>query len=144
MGRSRQTITFAFPGPLRDKLVAAVLSGKKTATTGLAIEWEVEGEALPVVGQLHTVVDSDEQPVGVIETTAVEVIRLGDADLRLAHDEGEDFEDVAQWRVDHERFWNEEVLPTLPAGALPGLTDDTRVLVWRFRLADGHGVTMSP
>ena len=45
-------ITFAFPGPLRDKLVAAVLAGKKTATTGLAIEWEVEGEALPVVGQL--------------------------------------------------------------------------------------------
>ncbi|MDA0183973.1 ASCH domain-containing protein [Solirubrobacter phytolaccae] len=128
-------ITFAFPGPLRDKLVAAVLSGKKTATTGLAIEWEVEGEALPVVGQRHTVVDSSEQPVGVIETTLVEVIRLGDADWSLARDEGEDFEDVAQWRVAHERFWTHEVIPTLPAGTLSALTDDTQVLVWRFRLA---------
>ena len=137
-------ITFAFPGPLRDKLVAAVLSGKKTATSGLAIEWELEGEPLPVVGQRHTVVDSDERPVGVIETTSVEVMRLGDADLRLARDEGEDFEDVAQWRLEHERFWNEEVVPTLPAGALPGLTDETQVLVWRFRLADRRGVTMSP
>ncbi|MCL2734512.1 MAG: RNA-binding protein, partial [Actinomycetia bacterium] len=26
---------FAFPGPLRDKLLAAVLSGAKTSTTGL-------------------------------------------------------------------------------------------------------------
>ena len=131
-------ITFAFPGPLRDRLVAAVLSGKKTATTGLAIEWEVEGEALPVVGQLHAVVDSSEQPVGVIETTSVEVIRLGDADLSLAHDEGEDFQDVAEWRVEHERFWNDEVIPTLPAGTLSGLTDDTQVLVWRFRLVTTH------
>lgn len=130
-----EVITFAFPGPLRDKLVAAILSGKKTATSALAIEWEVEGADLPAVGQLRTVVDSDEQPVGVIETTSVEVIRLGDADLSLAHDEGEDFEDVAQWRADHERFWNDEVIPTLPAGALAGLTDDTQILVTRFRLA---------
>jgi uncharacterized protein YhfF len=71
-----ETITFAFPGPLRDKLVAAVLSGKKTATSGLAIEWEADGEALPVVGQLFTVVDSNEQPVGAIETTSVESFGL--------------------------------------------------------------------
>jgi len=31
----RPTFEFAFPGPLRDKLVAAVLGGTKTATTGL-------------------------------------------------------------------------------------------------------------
>lgn len=83
----------------------------------------MEGEALPVARQLHTVVDSNEQPVGVIETTSVEVIRLGDADLSLAQDEGEDFKDVAHWRVEHERFWNDEVIPTLPAAALSGLTD---------------------
>lgn len=127
-------IAFAFPGPLRDQLVAAVLSGKKIATSALAIEWELEGAPLPGFGQRFTVVDSDEQPVGVIETTSVEVIRLGDADLRLAHDEGEDFEDVAQWRTAHERFWNDEVTPTLPDGAVPGLTDDTEILVTWFRL----------
>lgn len=31
---------FAFPGPLRDRLVAAVLDGSKTATTGLVAEYE--------------------------------------------------------------------------------------------------------
>jgi hypothetical protein len=38
----------------------------------------------------------------------------------------------------NERFWNDEVIPTLTAGALSGPTDDTRVLVWRFRLATTH------
>ena len=38
---------FAFPGPLRDKLVAAILDGSKTATTGLLIDYEHEGEPLP-------------------------------------------------------------------------------------------------
>jgi uncharacterized protein YhfF len=35
---------FAFPGPLRDKLVAAVLDGTKTTTTGLLQDYEIEGE----------------------------------------------------------------------------------------------------
>jgi uncharacterized protein YhfF len=38
---------FGFPGPLRDKLVEAVLSGEKTATTGLLAAYEYEGEAVP-------------------------------------------------------------------------------------------------
>ena len=38
---------FAFPGPLRDMLVAAVLDGRKTATTGLVADYEHGDEALP-------------------------------------------------------------------------------------------------
>ena len=38
---------FAFPGPLRDQLVAAILSGAKTTTTGLVADYEHEGESLP-------------------------------------------------------------------------------------------------
>lgn len=41
---------FAFPGPLRDLLVAAVLSGAKTSTTGLLQDYELDGEPLPEVG----------------------------------------------------------------------------------------------
>jgi uncharacterized protein YhfF len=78
--------------------------------------------------------DSDGRRVGIIETLAVDVIRLGDADLRLAVAEGEGFESVAHWRAEHERFWNDEVLPTLPAEAAVPLSDETRVVVQRFRL----------
>ena len=40
---------FAFPGPLRDTLVAAVLDGRKTATTGLVADYEHGDEALPEI-----------------------------------------------------------------------------------------------
>jgi uncharacterized protein YhfF len=125
---------FAFPGALRDRLVGAVLRGEKTATSSLLVEWELDADPLPVIGERQTVVDSDGLPVAVIEFVAVEVIRLGDADLRLAVDEGEGFAGVAEWREDHERFWSEEVLPTLPGGLAGPLDDETRVVVERFRL----------
>jgi hypothetical protein len=41
---------FTFPGPLRDQLVAAILAGEKTTTTGLVAEYERENEPLPVPG----------------------------------------------------------------------------------------------
>ncbi len=131
----REVCEFAFPGPLRDRLVGAVLRGEKTATSSLLVEWEVEQAPLWALGDRQTVIDSDGRPVGVIETLSVEVIRLGEADLGLALAEGEGFESVAQWREDHEHFWTQEVLPTLPPGAAGPLTDETQVVVQWFRLA---------
>ncbi|MFF4270637.1 ASCH domain-containing protein [Streptomyces sp. NPDC001536] len=125
---------FAFPGPLRDKLVAAVLSGAKTSTTGLFRAYEVEGEALPRVGARFAVVDSEERPVAVVEITDVRVLPLGEVDLEHAVDEGEGYASVAQWRAAHERFWNGEEL----RGFLkdPGFVveDDTLVVAERFRV----------
>ena len=46
-----RVLEFAFPGPIRDGLVARVLSGEKTATSSLLVEWEVEEEPLPIVGR---------------------------------------------------------------------------------------------
>ncbi len=97
---------FAFPGPLRDQLVAAILSGTKTTTTGLLADYEREGESLPRPGLRQAVVDSAGHRVAVIETTAVRVIRLGDIDLAHALGEGEGYSSVAEWRAGHERFWH--------------------------------------
>jgi uncharacterized protein YhfF len=125
---------FAFPGPLRDKLVAAILSGAKTSTTGLALGYERANEPLPEVGQRAAVVDSADRPVAVIEVTEVRVLRLADVDLQHALDEGEGDESVAQWRAGHEAFWHSaEVRAELGD---PGFTvdDDTLVVAERFRL----------
>src|SRR5688572_21860811 len=72
---------FAFPGPLRAQLVAAVLDGSKTTTTGLLQDYEIDDEPLPVVGTRWAVVDSAGHPVAVIELTGVPlaVFRGGDA-----------------------------------------------------------------
>ena len=130
-----EAVRFAFPGPERDRLVNAVLWGKKTATSSLLAEWLLDDQELPAVGDRRAVLDSDDNPVAVIETTAVDVIRLGDADLALAHEEGEGFESVAEWRQAHERFWNEDVIPRLPTSMAGPLSDDAKVVVVRFRLA---------
>jgi uncharacterized protein YhfF len=82
---------FAFPGPLRDQLVAAILAGEKTTTTALVTGYEQENEPLPVPGLRQIVIDSAGSPVAVIETTAVRVVRLGDVDLDHALGEGEEF-----------------------------------------------------
>jgi len=62
---------FAFPGPLRDRLIGAILDGRKVTTTSLALEYEIEHETLPRVGRRSMVVDSHNQPVCVIETVDV-------------------------------------------------------------------------
>lgn len=125
-----------FPGPLRDKLVAAVLSGAKTSTTGLLAEYEAEGEPLPEPGTRSLLVDSAERGVAVVEVTAVEVLRLGDVGLRHALDEGEGFASVAEWRTAHEDFWHSD--PMRAALGDPGFTvdDDTLVIAERFRVTE--------
>ena len=53
------TAEFGFPGPLRDRLVAAILDGSKTSTTGLLEEYLREGSEPEQVGSREVVVDSD-------------------------------------------------------------------------------------
>ena len=91
-------IEFAFPGPLRDQLVAAILTGEKTTTTGLLADYERENEPLPAPGLRQAVIDSADRPVAVIETTAVRVVRLADVDLGHAQGEGEGYASVTEWR----------------------------------------------
>src|SRR5262249_60182492 len=97
---------FAFPGPLRDQLVAAILAGAKTTTTGLVADYEHEGDPLPRAGLRQAVTDSAGNRVAVIETTAVRVIRLADVDLAHALGEGEGFTSVAEWRAGAGEVWD--------------------------------------
>lgn len=96
---------FAFPGPLRDRLVGAILAGAKTTTATLREEYVREGAPLPVVGAEEVVVDSDEHPVAVIRTRDVQVVRLADVTDEHARAEGEAYPDAAAWREGHEAFW---------------------------------------
>ena len=79
---------FGFPGPLRDRLVTAILNGSKVATTSLELEYRLKGESLPTSGERSIVVDSDNMPVGIIETVSVKVIALGEVGIEHAVDEG--------------------------------------------------------
>ena len=127
---------FAFPGPLRDQLVAAILSGGKTTTTGLVADYEHEGEPLPRPGLRQAVVDSAGNRVAVIETTAVRVIRLGDVDFAHAAGEGEGYSSVAEWRAGHERFWHSAEMRRALDDPEFTVNDGTLVVAQAFRLLE--------
>jgi uncharacterized protein YhfF len=127
---------FAFPGPLRDRLVAAILAGEKTTTTGLVAEYEHANDPLPVPGLRVVVVDSGGRPVAVIETTAVRVVRLADVDLGHVLGEGEGFASVAEWRAGHERFWHSAEMRRALGDPAFTVGDDTPVVASQFRLIE--------
>ncbi len=126
----------AFPGPLRDQLVAAVLSGEKVSTTGLYAEWEAEKEELPEVGERSALIDSDGRAVAVVEVTEVRVLPLGRIDLQHALDEGEGYTSVAQWRAAHERFWHSEEMREALGDPDFTVDDSTVVVAERFRVVE--------
>jgi uncharacterized protein YhfF len=125
---------FAFPGPLRDQLVAAILDGTKTTTTGLVANYEYEGEPLPQPGQREAVVDSAGNRVAVIELTAVRVVRLADVDLAHALGEGEGYTSVAEWRAGHEEFWHSAEMRAALDDPDFTVHDDTMLVAEEFRL----------
>ena len=129
-------VEFAFPGPLRDQLVAAILTGEKTTTSSLAVGYAGDGEPLPRPGLREAVVDSAGRRVAVIETTAARVVRLDAVDVAHALGEGEGYASVAEWRAGHERFWHSAQVREEMGD--PGFTvqDDTLIVASTFRLLE--------
>ena len=111
---------------LRRTLVDAVLRGDKIATADLAEEFAPHtDEPLPKVGDRWLMLGYDDNPVAVVETTAVSVVPAGEVALEFARDEGEGFESVADWRAAHERFWSEKAI-----------TDQTLIVCEHFRVVE--------
>jgi uncharacterized protein YhfF len=128
-------LELAFPGPLRDSGVAAILAGEKTALTGLLQIYEYDDDPLPQPGQRFSVIDSLGQPAAVIELTEVRVLPISMVDDDYAHAEGRGYADAADWRRAHEEFFTSEGVVAY-LGAAPVIGDDTLVVTERFRLVE--------
>ena len=118
---------FAFPGPERDRLVEAILDGRKTATTSLMAEFLHDHEPLPSSGRRTILVNSDNQPVAVLRYASVSVIRLGVVAWQHVLNEGEGYKSLAEWREAHESFWTSENMRQ--ALGDPNFTVDDQTLV---------------
>ena len=92
------------PG-MADELGALVASGRKTATCSALWELEAEGGPVARVGEKSVILDGDDEPLCVIETTKVEVRRFDEVDERFAFDEGEGDRSLEYWREAHRRFF---------------------------------------
>ena len=127
---------FGFPGPLRDELVAAILSGAKTATTGVLADYEHCGDPMPRIGERSAVIDSEGRRIAVIETTGARIAPMSEVDDRFAVAEGEGYDDVAGWLAAHESFWHDDEFREAIDDPHFTVTPKTPlVLVW-FRLVE--------
>jgi uncharacterized protein YhfF len=125
---------FGFPGPLRDRLVAAILRGDKVSTTTLLLDYEVCGDPLPRPGDRALLVDSRDVVVALLETAAVAVVPLRDVDAAHARDEGEGHLDVPTWRRAHEEFWHSPDMRAALGDPAFTVDDSTPVVLERFRV----------
>ena len=124
-----------WPGPMRDCLVAATLSGAKTVTSSLRAPYDLENEPLPYAGKRCILVGSEGEHLALVETTEVREIRLKDVDDAIAQGEGEGFKNVQEWRSAHEQFWR-DVLRTVPGGESVQLNDETLIVVETYKVLE--------
>ncbi|MFD5450581.1 ASCH domain-containing protein [Streptomyces sp. NPDC003470] len=129
------TVELAFPGPERDRGVAAILSGRKTALTGLLEIYEHDGETVPMTGQRFSVLDSEGRPVVTIELVDVRVVPMKEIDDDFARAEGRGYSNVAQWRAAHEEFFRSDGVSEY-LGHTPVIDHNTLVVAERFRVVE--------
>ncbi|WEV59606.1 ASCH domain-containing protein [Bifidobacterium sp. ESL0728] len=125
---------YGFPGPLRDKLVEAILEERKTRTTSLLAEYQHDHEPLPQVGKLAMVIDSDDRPVCVTRLMEVTVCKISDITDEHARGEGEGYDDVAGWRKAHEQFWESDEFREELGDKNFKVNDDTEVVCEHFNV----------
>lgn len=82
-----------------------VLEGTKTATCSLKVAYELEGENLPQVGQLMVVLNWDEDPVCIIETSSIEHRPFNAVSEEFAFAEGEGDRSYLSWHSSHSQFF---------------------------------------
>ena len=114
---------------LANELGQLVLDGRKTATCSALWEWEAEQSPLPEVGAKAIVLDSENRPLCVIETTEVTVCTFDRVDAQFAYDEGEGDRSLESWRREHWQYFSRTLSEI---GKVPTL--DMPLVCERFRV----------
>jgi uncharacterized protein YhfF len=94
---------------MADHLGALVLEGRKQATCSLLWVYEADPAlVMPAAGQHSVVLDGRDEPICIIETTAVVVCPFAEVDAAFAAAEGEGDGSLAYWRRVHWAFFGRE------------------------------------
>jgi uncharacterized protein YhfF len=116
-------------GPeLADRLGALVLAGVKTATCSAWWEWQASGDPLPRAGLLTVVLDGQDRPLAITETTEVRILAFNQINEQFALEEGEGDRTLAWWRQAHWSYF-QRTLPRI--GRSPA--EDMPLVCERFR-----------
>lgn len=119
---------FEAKGFVGNELLSLVLAGKKTAFFTSYATFAIDGEPLPISGELYIVVDKNNQPQCVIEFANIQVLPYNEITWEMAKLEGED-ENLEAWREKQREYLEDE-------GAVLGFdfTPDIRLVFQNFRV----------
>ena len=119
---------FESKGFVEAELLSLVLSGRKTAIFTSYSTFAIDGEPLPVSGELYLVVNKKNEPVCVIEFENVQIVPYNEVTWQMASLEGED-ENLEAWREKQREYLEDE-------GAVVGFefTPDIKLVFQTFRV----------
>ena len=115
---------------MADELGALIAAGTKTATCSALWEHEAEEGPLPETGVRTIVLDGNDDPLCIVETTEVDVRPYDQVDAQFAYEEGEGDRSLKYWREAHWRFFS-RTLPRMgkePAMNMPLVCERFRVI----------------
>ncbi|MBO4378786.1 MAG: ASCH domain-containing protein [Clostridia bacterium] len=92
-----------------DRLAALVTTGIKTATSSAYDLYAIDDEPLPRVGDYSVILNSAEEAVCIIRTTAVYIVPFDRVSARHAFLEGEGDRSLAYWQGVHRAFFTGEM-----------------------------------
>jgi signal transduction histidine kinase/uncharacterized protein YhfF len=120
-----------------ERLIRAILDGRKTAAISLAREWELEG-GTPSLGMRLPIRDQDGRRWGDVEVTRVVVLPFGQIGPDVVNAESAGAATVEEWRADQRRFYDGCRDETAVLLGEPGwrLTDDEPMTIVWFRLTE--------
>ena len=98
-------IEFGDDAEMRDRLLDFVFKGNKRATAAMLDYDYEEDEPVEAVGEIFILVGDDNEPVGKIQVTRVDVVRFDEVpdEFALAEAEGDLTGD--DFRKSHREFW---------------------------------------
>ncbi|BFH61030.1 MULTISPECIES: ASCH domain-containing protein [Paenibacillus] len=131
-GRDKPESVSAWPfGAAPDHLAQLVIDGIKTATCSSLISYEIENEPIPSAGDYSIILNSQDMPVAIIQTTEVNIMPMNEVSEDFASAEGEGDRSYRYWREVHEAYFKNEL-------SRFGLefSDDISLICERFRLVD--------
>lgn len=119
---------FESKGFVEAELLSLVLSGRKTAIFTSYSTFAIDGEPLPLAGELYLVVNKKNEPICVIEFENVQIVPYNEVTWQMSSLEGED-ENLEAWREKQREYLEDE-------GAVVGFefTPDIKLVFQTFRV----------
>lgn len=99
--------SFGDNAQLVDELAVLVAEGKKTATCS-SLSGFFSDSTIPVIGGFSIILNSQNEPVCVIRTRSLQLIRFNEVTEEQANKEGEGDLSLAYWQDGHKTFFTLE------------------------------------